>query len=238
MNSSTKFYSFFFFFVFVALYSQQEKITAVGVIKKAADIYNKQEYVSNNSKYTLYLDFTSDKIYEQYTGVVLKKNNVNYFKIKNTEFVSFGTYGVKINNDQKAIVIEKQAKEVHDSPLSLTNYLKGLDSKLIQGDKDYFICELTPSKISQVMLAKVIIQIRKKDYSIVKQTLFFVDKMESKNAKGKTIYSIPRLEIVFSSREKNIKKDDVLLSKENYFTQNGNQIILSKRLATYQLFKS
>jgi len=238
MNSSTKIYCFFFLFVFVSLYSQQENSAAIQVIKKAAAVYNKQEYVSNNSKYTLYLDFTSNKIHEQYAGVVLKKNNVSYFKIKNTEFVSFGTYGAKINNDQKAIVIEKQPKEVQDSPLSMTHYLKGFDSKLIQENKDYFICELTPSKVSQVMLTKVIIQISKKDYSIVKQTLFFVNKMESKNANGKTVYSIPRLEIVFSSREKNIKKDDLLVAKENYFTLNGNQIILSKRLAAYQLFKS
>jgi hypothetical protein len=89
MNSSTKFYCFFFLLTFVSLYSQHESSTAIQVIKKAADIYNKQEYVSNNSKFTLYLDFTSNKIHEQYEGIVLKKNNVSYFKIKNREFVFF-----------------------------------------------------------------------------------------------------------------------------------------------------
>lgn len=211
---------------------------AMQILKKAAEVYNKQEYVSNNSKYALYLDYTSRKIYEQYTGVVLRKNNVNYFKIKNTEFVAFNNYVLKINHDQKAIIIERQTREMEESPLSLTNYLKGFNAKLIQTDEDNFICELTPSKISQIMLSKVIIQIQKKDYSIVKQTLFFAEKMESKNAKGKSIYTVPRLEIVFSPRAKNEKRDNLLVAKENYFTGKDNQIVLSKRISAYQLFKS
>ena len=238
MKHKSAFYRVMLLFVFSCMYSQQEKMTALQVLKKATEVNSKQEYLSYNSKYALYLDYTSKKVYEQYMGIVLKKNNINYFKIKNTEFVTFKNYGLKINHEQKAFVIEKQMKAMEESPLSLTNYLKGFESKLILTDNDNFICELTPAKISQIMLSKVIIYIRKKDYSIAKQILFFLEKMESKNAKGKPIYTIPRLEIVLNFRAKDEKRDNLLVAKENYFIEKNNEIVISKRLSAYQLFKS
>jgi hypothetical protein len=239
MRVKNLFYGFMFLFIFSGLHAQQEKMTAMQVLKKATEVYNRQEYLSYNSKYALYLDYTSKKAYEQYNGIVLKKNNVNYFKIKNTEFVAFKDFGVKINHDEKAIVIENgSSNEIQESPLSLENYLKGFDSKLILTNPTYFICELTPPKISQIMMSKVVLYIKKSDYSIVKQSLYFIEKMENKDTKGKTIYTAPRLEISFNPRNKDSKNDDLLVNKVNYFTVKSNQIIVSKRLSAYQLFKS
>lgn len=238
MKNINAFYSLLFVLVFSCMYGQKQKMTALQVLKKAIEVNDSQEYLSYNTKYALYLDYTSKKIYEQYTGVILKKKNINYFKIKNTEFVTFKNYGLKINHEQKAIVIENQAGEIEESPLSLANFLNGFNSKLIQSNPTYFICELSPTKISQIMLSKVILYIKKSDYSIAKQSLFFVEKMESKDAKGKSIYTLPRLEIVISPRKKDNKKDDFLLTRENYFTEKNNEIVISKRLSAYQLFKS
>lgn len=235
MNSKNKIFGFMFLFIFSCLYSQEEKMTAMEVLNKAAEAYNKQAYVSYNSKYTLYLDYTTKEVHEQYNGMILKKDNVNYFKINNTEFVSFKNYGVKINHDEKALSIEKDSNSMEESPLSLTNYLKGFESKL-KSNKEFFICELKPSKISQIMFSKVVIYINKSDYSIGKQELYFVEKMESKDAKGKTIATVPRLEIVFNAKTKNQKNDDFLINKENYFSVNNNKIVVSKRLSAYKLY--
>ena len=102
---------------------------------------------------------------------------------------------------------------------------------------DFFICELTPiGKISQTMLQKVIIHIKKADYSMTKQVLFLSESMQSEDVNGKVVYSIPRIEIVFNPRKKNEVADNLLVTKENYFTEKSNKIILSKRLARYQLF--
>jgi hypothetical protein len=213
-------------------------MTALQILKKAIEINNKQEYLSYTTKYALYLDYSTKKIYEQYSGVILRKNNINYFKIKNTEFVTFKNYGFKINHDQKALVIEKQLGEMDEFPLSLKNYLKGFNSKLIQSNATHFICELTPNKVSQIMVRKIIISINKLNYSITKQSLFFVEKMESKDVKGKIIFTIPRLEVTFSPKAKDEKRDNILVTRENYFTEKNNEIIVSKRLSAYQLFKS
>jgi hypothetical protein len=88
------------------------------------------------------------------------------------------------------------------------------------------------------MLHKVIFHIRKTDYSIAKETLFLIEKMESKDAKGKYVYTVPRLEITFSPRPKNEQQDNLLVKKENYFIEKGNTIVVSKRLSAYKLYKS
>ena len=238
MKAKLNFYSLLFLLFSVLANSQEQKLTAQQIIRNASKAFNEAPYITNNSNYNLYENYNSKKVYRNYTGIVLKKNNINYFKIKNTEFVSFKNIGIKINHDQKAIVIEKQKKSTDESPLSLTNYLEAYNAKLIETDKNNYICELTPNKITQVMLSKIVIHIRKKDYHIVKQILFFVEKMETKNAKGKSIYSTPRLEITFTPRQKNEKRDNILISKENYFTEKGNELVLSNKFSTYQLFKS
>lgn len=233
------------YFVFIVLltcltsYSQQEKRTALQVLQKASEVFNKQEYVTYNSTYALYLDYKTDKVYEQYSGIVLKKNNVNYYKIKQTEFVSFNDYGLKINNEQKALMVQKGNELNETSPLALNSYLKGFQVKFIEtNNKLFYVCELTPPKVSQLMLHKVIFYINKTDFSIGKQKLFFVEKMQSKNNKGVSVYTIPRLEINFTKRVKNESKDNLLVTKSNYLTIKGNTFILSKKLASYKLYKS
>ncbi|MDR6764546.1 hypothetical protein J2Y38_004779 [Flavobacterium sp. 2755] len=238
MKSVIHFYIFIFLVFSINTYSQEKKLTARQIITKAADAYNEAAYITYNSNYNLYLDYNSKKVYEHYSGMVLKKNNVNYFKIKNTEFITFKNIGIKINNDEKAIVIEKQKKKIDESPLSLKNYLDAYNAKLIETDNKNYICELTPNKITQIMLSKIVIYIRKKDYSIAKQSLFFVEQMESKDSKGKRMYSLPRLEITFTPRPRDEKSDSYLVSKENYFSEKGSDITISKRFSTYQLFKS
>lgn len=221
--------------LFSSLLVGQKKNNAKEILEKAIEVYDSQPYLSYNSKYILYQDYTSKKILEQYNGVVVKKNSINYFKINNTEYVSFGQYALKISNDEKIVVLEKENEDSQQPPLSFSSYLKGFESRVI-ADKDFFICELKPSKISQIMFQKVLLYIKKSDYSIVKQEMYFVEKMEVKDGNGKLISTLPRLEITFMPRPKNPKNDDFLVKKENYFTEKNSQIVISKRLSAYGLY--
>ena len=61
--------------------------------------------------------------------------------------------------------------------------------------------------------------------------------MESLDANGKIKETIPRLEIVFSPRVKNEVKDNLLIKKDNYFTEKGSDVVVSKRFSKYQILK-
>jgi hypothetical protein len=220
-------------------FGQQKNLSVDEVLKTTEDVLKKQKQISYNTKYTLYSDYSTKEIYEQYKGVFLKKNNICYIKIKNTEFVAYENYGLKINHDEKAIQIRNATNAVfEESPLSVAAYLKVFENKTIKSDKDFYICELRPGKISQLMLSKVIIYIKKSDFSIAKQLLYYVEKMETKDRNGNKIYTTPRLEITFSTRAKDNKKDDSLIKRDNYFTVKGSDIKVSQRFSGYKLFKS
>ena len=239
MKTSTSKWLIFFLCICVSVFGQSKLLTVAEVLSKTEAALKNNKYITFNTKYTMYSDYTSNKIYEQYSGVFLKKETASYVKIKNTEFIAFDNYGLKINNDEKALQIRKDAGAVfEESPLSVTSFLKVFENKTMKTDNEYYICELKPGKISQVMLSKVVIYVRKSDFSITKQLLYYVEKMESKDKNGKKIFTVPRLEITFSTRVKDIKKDDLLLNKDTYFTINKNDITVSKRFAGYKIFKA
>jgi hypothetical protein len=228
---------FVLFFVFSLVHSQ-ESLTAMQVLKKTTAFYNSQTYCTYGLKYVLYIDYKTVTPHTDYSGIFINKNNVVYFKIKDTEFVSFNDVGIKINHDQKAFVFQKDKSELETSPIDVSKYLKGFVSKL-ETSSEYYICELKPAgKMSQIMASKIVIYINKKDFSIAKQSLYFVEKMQSKDAKGKVITTVPRLETIFSKRAKNEANDDLLTSKNNYFTEKNGKLVMSKKLEAYQIIKS
>ncbi|WNM19472.1 hypothetical protein [Flavobacterium capsici] len=231
---------FFILFSFQISFSQAEKMLRVEeVFSLAEKAVTEDKYVSYETSYKLYLDYEAKEIFEEYKGVFVKKNNINYLKIKNTEFVTFTKYALKINHDEKAISINShQETNTQQNPFSISDYLKSFPEKKIKIEGNNYVCELKPSKISQIMFSKIIVYINKTDYSVVKQKFYYVEKMESNDKNGKLRYSTPRLEITFTRRPKNPELDTKLLKQENYFTEAKGNIMLSKKLSKYKLFKT
>lgn len=224
------------FLLFFGAVVQAQK-TALEVLEKASEKYNKETYVSYSSTYKLFLDYTTQKVHEQYTGRVLRKNNTTYVKIKETEFLTFDDCVLKINHDQKALIYQKKEDANEEVPFSLSGYLKGFQVAFGEQSKDYYICEIKPPKISQIMMSKAIVYIRKSDLSLQKQKIYFVEKMESKDSNGKIILTTPRLEIEYLEKPKKNEEDDFLVTKSNYVKESRNELQFSKRLATYKLYK-
>lgn len=235
MRISKKYRLVLLLLMFVCVnYAQLANPKVLEILKKSNESLEGKASLSYNSDYKLYAGYESNFVVEEYSGIVLKKNSALYFKIGNTEFVSFGKTALKISHDQKAIAFENSNDE--DFPLSLGNYMDGFSSKLSE-TKDLYICELKPANISQFMFTKVIVHISKINYGIVKQELFFAEEAQRTDAGNKLISYHPRLEINFKVRQKK-STDEKLFQKENYFTKVDNKIILTKRLSGYKIFNS
>ncbi|MES2544819.1 MAG: hypothetical protein V4548_08030 [Bacteroidota bacterium] len=220
----------------VSLGAQTNTVTIGYLFKKVEQCYNDKEYMSYNSSYKMYANYNSKIVSEQYSGLIVKKNGVYYYKINDIEFLNFKDCSLKISNHEKAVILGKAASRSL-SPLSLESYLKGFNRKLSE-DKDYWICELSPSKVSQIMFHKIIIYINKKEFTIDKQIMYFLNEMPSKNNKGKETMERPRIEVIFSKRASQIAKDDLLVDKKQYLIHIGKKIVLSKRLEAYKLYQS
>jgi len=204
---------------------------AAAVLRKASEKYQDGSYYTYNAKYTMYADYTSNKIIEDYSGFLLKKDSVYYSKIKNTEQVGFGDYAVKVSKDEQAILIAKN-HEQKDMLWGINSYLKDCNIVFTGNDKVYWICEITPSKITQVGFSKILIYINKLDYSVLKQKMYFLNETMNRSKATR-----PRLEVVYSARAKNIKTDNFLVDEKNYFTRTGADIKVANRFRGYKLYK-
>lgn len=214
----------------ISSFAQNGSLTVIDVLKKASEKFKTEKNLSYNLKYNLYNDEKSSKIDESYSGFLVKRGNSMYYKIKDTEFVGFNDYSVKVSNEEKAIIIAKG--ESKESPLDIDKFLKGFNYKFLGNDSTHWVCELTPSKVSQIMYRKIIIHINKKDYSIYKQILYFLNPVEENNK-----ITRPRLEMVYTSRTTNEEKDNSLVDEKKYFTRVGKEIKVANRYKEYTLYK-
>lgn len=204
--------------------------TAKQILKKASEKLQSDAYFSAFTKYSLYPDHKSSKAKEEYSGMILKKNGIYYYKIKNTEFVGFKDYAVKVSKDEKAMQIEKSAENTF--PINIESLLKGYDLKLTGNDKAYWICEITPPKVSQSAFSKMTVFIRRKDYSIAAQKIYFFGSVQDDR-----IVPGQRLEAVFSERKPS-QLDAFLVNEKNYFTRSGKEIKPAERFKGYKLYKT
>lgn len=215
-------------------YLHDGKISAEEVVRKATAKYESEQYISVNTLYRLYPDYKSKKIHEEYSGMALKKNGVYYTKIKNTEFVTFKKYSLKISHEEKAAIVYKI--EVPESPISILTTLKDFKVTLDDSNAAFFICEFVPKKVTQVMITKLKLHIAKDDYRILKQEVFTLERMEVEDSKGNLIRSTPRIEVLYSPRKKLGRADDALVNPQNYFSETSSGIVPARRLKNYTFY--
>lgn len=229
---------FLFLFVISAQYGQQA-LTADMILKKVSDSYTARKNLSFNTKYSLYEDYSSKKAIEQYSGAFIRKEGVNYYKMKETEFVSFQNYSLKISNEEKIMVIEESNNSNQfESPITISNYLKHYNAKLLSSKGNYYVCELTPkAKVSQLALGKIQVLINKTDFTINKQILYLVESMESLDNNKKVKQTLPRLEIGFIPRKGSEKTDSQLVKLSYYFNKKGDKIVSAKKYQGYEIIK-
>ena len=206
------------------------RLTAADILKKAADKMRDAPYYSFSTAYALYENYSSAKAKETHTGITLKKDGVYYNKIKNTEFVGFKGYTVKVNSDQKAIQIVKT--DHAQLPVDIESYLKGYQLKLIGNNKTYWICEISPPKVSQVPFSKILFYVNRKDFTIIGQKTYLFGHMENDQ-----LISGQRLEATFKERKPS-PNDSFLTSEKNYFIRSGKEIKPAARFNGYKLFKA
>lgn len=229
-----------FFIVSVSLYSNfifsQDENKIKEILTKV-----ERDYFSNNDSslkldYSLYTSYSSKNISENYKGLLISYHKNKYLKIHNTEFLQTSTKSIKINHDQKImLVFNKPQLDSNTNPMNLTSLLKNYKNKKLVDKGDYWICSLQTGKYTQMVYGKIEIYINKKNYTVEKQIFYILEKAPYKDNRGNEKFDYPRLEITFKEAVVNEKVKKEIFNLNNYIQFIDGKILPSKKYLSYTL---
>lgn len=228
----------FVFFHSKSIFSQDEK-KVNEILSKSESVYKVNKNLSLSLNYKLYTTYSSNVVSEGYNGRLLIQNESTYIKIHNTEFLQNPAISLKINHDQKMmIVFNMPEKNIELNPTNLTSLLKSFKTRKVIDKGNYWVCTLQTGKYTQMIYGKVELHINKKTHKITKQILYFLEKAMYKDSKGNEKYDYPRLEIVISDIEVSESEKKSAFDIKTYITKEGNKILPSKKYSNYTLHKN
>lgn len=206
------------------------------ILTKVENTYNSNNELSLNLDYKLYNSYSSKIVSESYKGLVVKNNKNTYLKIYNTEFLQTSTRSIKVNHDQKMmLVFNKSQMDSNMNPMNLSNLLKNYKTQNLIDKGDYWICSLQTGKYTQMMYGKIEIYVHKKTYQVEKQVFYILEKAAYKDSKGNEKFDFPRLEISFKKAVLNESVKKEIFSLNNYIQISNGKIIPSKKYSNYTI---
>ncbi len=229
---------FCFFVVLVSqnFHAQNEK-EIVELLEKTNNYYSKSQQPLDFN-YKLFSTYTSKLVTEEYNGFYVKKGVSNYIRIHNTEFLQEGSLGIKINHDQKMIlIINSKEKSKTNTPLDISTYLKHFKTKILKTSGNNYTIILQTNVLTQLPYGKVIIEIDKTSFKIKKQILYFLDNVPYLE-KGVKKNDTPRLEILINDKKISSEVIDEIFKTQNYNIKTKGEYTLSEKYSNYKLLKN
>lgn len=228
----------FIFFIFACSFTtknspDEDKEKVVALLKKSKNYYEKLNAYKFNTSYDLYAN-NSNKPIESYGGFFVKNKKNYYSKIGQTEFIITTDRTIKIDNESKLMQHFKGEATQENLLYDLVKYCDNFGTFNISSTDKYWICTLNSREMTFVPYSKVVIYLSKKDYSIVKQELFLISQITTKDAKGKDVYSYPKLQITFSDFKIEEQKLDYFKTS-NYIEFKKGTYYPAKKYSSYQI---
>lgn len=231
MNKIKVLFTLIFLFHFID-FSGQNKVKEI--LTKVEKTYNSNNELSLNLDYKLYTSYSSKIVSESYKGLVVKDNKNTYLKIYNTEFLQTSTRSIKVNHDQKMmLVFNKSQMDSKMNPMDLSSLLKNYKRQDLIDKGDYWICSLQTGKYTQMMYGKIEIYVHKKSYQVEKQIFYILEKATYKDSKGNEKLDFPRLEIALKKAVLNESVKKEIFSLNNYIQIKDGKIVPSKKYSNY-----
>ncbi|PHS08258.1 MAG: hypothetical protein COA88_07180 [Kordia sp.] len=197
-----------------------------------------------NINYNLYKGIKGTKSYESYSGVQAKLGSVIYQKVATTEYILGKDFVVKLNHDEKAMMVGYSSKSLQTdiTQLDVESLRPYFKETLVVDHGNYLSFDLSFGNVQNIPVSKVILEVSKKDYSLKKQIVYYnmlsdfsVYDTEKKD-KRKAELNMARLEISYTGYKNKIDLDKSVFVKETYFIYQNNTIETAKQFKDFELF--
>jgi len=219
-------------FISTAVAQKNDKQLFLKYINAAKNHYLPTDSFEIDLQYNIYQEHTDTKPEEQYKGKIVVNKGDLYNKLHQTETIQFKDIQVKINHDEKAMLISKVSIQENIDILNFEKFIDVFDKVRVTEINSSIKCELIAPKITQLPYQRIELFFNKKDYTINKQVLYFFQKVNyTTNDTEKT--STPKMEIVFIKKGK--ISDASVLSQKKYVSIVNNKIQVAKAFKAYTI---
>lgn len=210
------------------------------MLEKIRANYLDMESLAVTMEYELFKGYVGDSVAETYSSEYKRIGESSFRRIKNTEFISNSEVSLKINHDQKIVVLSKPVvASMFDYDIeSMLDLCKNVVST--QEGSDTRI-SLSLKEMTDVPLARFDLIINK--HFFIKKLIFYYSmKLDFSNSYFKQDYAFPRLEVEYKDLRNKWEDKTKLLETENYLNTvpngidgTGKHFELNSQLKGYEL---
>jgi hypothetical protein len=199
-------------------------------------------YLTNSSfeiemTYKMYRGLQGNTVTESYKGLVQKKDGYSKTTMVDSDIIQYDHGVLLIDHQDKLISYQKhQGSSQNYSPIHLEGFIKGFKKSKVTDKGDYWFCEMiNTGQVTQIPYGKVTFHVKKIDYQITKQVLFFNSQIPFKNELGKSEMDFGRLELELKLKN-DVLVEETPLNKYLLIDKEG-EIILQEEYALYEVLK-
>ncbi|MFK5982278.1 MAG: hypothetical protein QM499_05130 [Flavobacteriaceae bacterium] len=208
------------------------------ILQNSINTMQNKEAYQVNTDYKLYKGLDDSKVYEEYDGILSKKGTSMYQKLGAMELLKEDSFFVKLNHDDKEILIDLSTDSI---PTDLTSMdislvLQFFEKGEITNMGNYYKLEFTGKPNNKLMISRLILHIEKATHYIKKQIIFLSYLSDFSAYDSQTLkkdFDKARLEISFSKFKDEIDENN--FKKERYFSIINNKIIIGNEFKKFKL---
>ncbi|MBX2828552.1 MAG: hypothetical protein KTR22_10320 [Flavobacteriaceae bacterium] len=225
-------------FAWVLLSAQANAQTYQEILEKTLEKTEAMGVYEVSTEYKMMRGLDNPKVYEHYTGKLVQNGSKIYQQLGAMEFVQSDSFYVKLNHDDKEILIGtlKDTNSPQLSDFDLEAILEHFENgKLIKNGK-YFKIELKGKADNPLQMAKLDLYVDKESYLLRKQSMIFsrvTDFSIYEEGPATQDLDAARLEISYSDYNSNV--DSNLFAQERYFQHLGDDIVLGEEFSDFEL---
>lgn len=209
------------------------------VFQKGLDQMKDKQAYEVNTAYKLYRGIDGTKVFEEYSGILSKKGTSTYQRLGGMELLNTDSYLVKLNHDDKEILVGKNANTVSTemSTMDISLILQYFEKGTIQDRGNSYELEFNGKPGNELKIGKLLIHLNKKTNLISKQVVFFSYVTDFSAYDPNTLkkdFDLTRLEISYSNFKENINENNFNI--ERYFSIVNDKILIGKEFKDFEFF--
>ncbi|WP_282162859.1 hypothetical protein [Ulvibacterium marinum] len=159
------------------------------ILDRAGKFYMEQPQFKVDMTFTMYRGFYGKNVTERYQGIMQKKGDFIKNTMLNTLVYQFPKAKIIVDEDGKTLTYTPtDTGQALKTPIDLGVFLEYYQQSQVLDQGNKWVCEMVAERttIGTIPYGKVVLHISKEDYHIMRQELFFSQRVpfKSKNGSG------------------------------------------------------